>query len=74
MLKQGLLQVAISEPAFWAGFDAIVRSSIPRGRWGEIDDVVAATLFLLSDEADFLQGVLLPVDGGETAGAAVLAA
>lgn len=56
------------------GFDAIVRSRIPRGRWGEIDDVVAATLFLLSDEADFLQGVLLPVDGGETAGAAVLAA
>ncbi len=51
-------------------FNAVVTSRIPLGRWGETRDVVAATMFLVSDEADFLQGVLLPVDGGETAGAA----
>lgn len=53
-----------------ADFDAVIASTIPVGRWGEIRDVVAATLFLLSDDAAFLHGVLLPVDGGETAGAA----
>ncbi len=33
------------------------------------DDVVAAIAFLASDEAGFLTGVALPVDGGKSAGA-----
>lgn len=51
-----------------ADFNEVIKSRIPVGRWGEIRDVTTATLFLLSDDADFMTGVLLPVDGGETAG------
>ena len=38
--------------------------AVPLGRFGTVDDVAAAALFLLSDEAAFITGVALPVDGG----------
>jgi NAD(P)-dependent dehydrogenase (short-subunit alcohol dehydrogenase family) len=40
----------------------------PLGRNGQPQDVVAAILFLASDEAAWITGALLPVDGGVTAG------
>ena len=40
----------------------------PLGRWGEIDDVVELALYLASDAASFVTGVLIPLDGGETLG------
>jgi len=36
----------------------------PAGRWGEPQDLVGPALFLASDQAQFVNGVLLPVDGG----------
>jgi NAD(P)-dependent dehydrogenase (short-subunit alcohol dehydrogenase family) len=40
-------------------------SRVPlRGRMGTGWDVANAALFLASDEADFITGVALPVDGG----------
>jgi len=36
----------------------------PMGRAGQPDDVAAAVLFLLSPLASYINGVLLPVDGG----------
>jgi NAD(P)-dependent dehydrogenase (short-subunit alcohol dehydrogenase family) len=41
---------------------------IPLGKIGVADDIAAATLFLASDEASYITGVALPVDGGRTAG------
>lgn len=41
---------------------------IPLGRIGAANDIAAATLFLASDEAQYITGVALPVDGGRTAG------
>ncbi|MGH6776422.1 MAG: SDR family NAD(P)-dependent oxidoreductase [Bradyrhizobium sp.] len=41
---------------------------IPLGHIGRPDDIAAATLFLVSDEASYITGVALPVDGGRTAG------
>jgi len=38
----------------------------PLGRLGEISDVVKAALFLVSSDADWVTGVVLPVDGGLT--------
>lgn len=38
--------------------------STPRGRMGTPWDVAAAALFLASDQAEFINGVVLPVDGG----------
>lgn len=40
----------------------------PWGRNGQARDVVAAQLFLASDEADWITGTILPVDGGVMAG------
>ena len=40
---------------------------IPLGRLGQPKDIAAGVMFFLSDEADFITGVALPVDGGWTA-------
>jgi len=40
----------------------------PLGRVGEPEDIARAALFLASDEASWITGVVLPVDGGLTAG------
>jgi len=37
---------------------------IPMGKRGETDDLANAGLFLVSDEAKYITGVILPVDGG----------
>lgn len=37
---------------------------IPAGRWGEAGDVAGATVFLASAAADYVHGVVLPIDGG----------
>jgi NAD(P)-dependent dehydrogenase (short-subunit alcohol dehydrogenase family) len=40
---------------------------IPMKRTGKPDEIANAALFLLSDEASFVSGAALPVDGGATA-------
>lgn len=40
---------------------------VPMGRQGSAWDVANAALFLASDEAAFITGVILPVDGGQAA-------
>ena len=40
----------------------------PLGRVGKPEDVVGAALFLASDEAAWISGVVLPVEGALTAG------
>jgi NAD(P)-dependent dehydrogenase (short-subunit alcohol dehydrogenase family) len=41
---------------------------IPMGRFGEVDEVARAALFLASDDATFVTGHTLAVDGGYLAG------
>jgi NAD(P)-dependent dehydrogenase (short-subunit alcohol dehydrogenase family) len=40
---------------------------VPLGKMGTAWDVANASLFLASDEAKFITGVMLPVDGGQSA-------
>jgi NAD(P)-dependent dehydrogenase (short-subunit alcohol dehydrogenase family) len=43
--------------------DAIIGRT-PMKRWGRPEDLCGAALFLASPLADFITGVILPVDGG----------
>jgi meso-butanediol dehydrogenase / (S,S)-butanediol dehydrogenase / diacetyl reductase len=47
----------------WSRYEA----SQPMGRLGTADECADAALWLVSDEASFVTGVALPVDGGFTA-------
>ena len=48
-----------------------VLGHVPQARLGEPEDMVGAALWLVSDQARFVTGVILPVDGGFTARAGV---
>jgi len=41
-----------------------ILARIPTGRWGTVDDICGPLLFLASPASDYLNGVILPVDGG----------
>ena len=43
------------------------RARHPMGRFGEVDEVTSAVLFLLGGSASFITGTALPVDGGRLA-------
>ena len=45
-------------------FSAWVRGRTPAGRWGTVEDLVGALLFLCSPASDFVNGQILYVDGG----------
>ncbi len=36
----------------------------PAGRWGKVEDIAGAAVFLASSASDFVHGVTIPVDGG----------
>jgi NAD(P)-dependent dehydrogenase (short-subunit alcohol dehydrogenase family) len=42
-------------------------SNTPMGKYGQPEDLQGAVLFLLSDMAKFITGIIVPVDGGYSA-------
>ncbi|MDB6178378.1 SDR family oxidoreductase [Paracoccus sp. Z330] len=47
-----------------AGRNAEISARIPAGRWGQGEDMKGATLFLASNLSDYVNGAIIPVDGG----------
>ena len=58
-----LTQALVDDP----GFSEWVRGRTPAGRWGGVEDLVGALVFLASAASDFVNGQVLYVDGGMTA-------
>ena len=59
LVEEGINQGIVTEEQYLG--------RIPMGELGELNDVVEAVLFLASDEASFVTGEVLRVDGGWTA-------
>ncbi|WP_271023113.1 SDR family oxidoreductase [Rhizobium sp. RCAM05973] len=50
-----------------ADFSAWLEKRTPAGRWGQVEELVGACIFLASDASSFVNGHVLYVDGGITA-------
>ena len=53
----------VADPAFTAWLE----KRTPAGRWGKVEELVGACVFLASDASSFVNGHVLYVDGGITA-------
>jgi gluconate 5-dehydrogenase len=47
-------------------FNTWLEERTPQGRWGEVDELTGAAVFLASDASSFVNGHILYVDGGLT--------
>jgi NAD(P)-dependent dehydrogenase (short-subunit alcohol dehydrogenase family) len=64
MMDKGLAEMGLDK----ATFVQLAGEAHPMGRIGRPEEVAAAILFLASDEASFITGIALSVDGGLWAG------
>lgn len=55
-----LNQALIDDPVF----DAWLKKRTPAGRWGRVEELQGAAIFLASSASDFVNGQILYVDGG----------
>ena len=60
LFRTELTEVSLSEP----GLERRDAGTIPAGRFGALDDLVGATVFLCSDAARYVTGWLPYIDGG----------
>ena len=60
--KTELNQALVRDPEFTAWLEG----RTPLGRWGEVEELIGAALFLASDASSFVTGHVLYVDGGIT--------
>ena len=63
-LRPELNQKLVDDPTF----SAWLINRTPNRRWGEVEELAPAAVFLASDAAGYITGVCLPVDGGLTCG------
>jgi gluconate 5-dehydrogenase len=64
----GYFKTELNKPLYTnEQFSAWLTGRTPLGRWGEVDELVGAALYLASDASSFVTGHILYVDGGVTA-------
>jgi NAD(P)-dependent dehydrogenase (short-subunit alcohol dehydrogenase family) len=72
VLSPGIIDTPMADAAFGGpGASELAenyREAHPLQRFGRPDEVAAAALFLLSNDASFITGATLTVDGGYSAG------
>ena len=67
-LAPGYFRTALTEVFYQdEAWQNAMLAKIPLNRFGQLDDLVGASVFLLSDAARYITGVCLPVDGGTLA-------
>jgi 3-oxoacyl-[acyl-carrier protein] reductase len=62
-IAPGFVPTALTDKLSGELKDAIVKQ-VPLGRWGAPEDIAHATAFIASDEAAYITGQVLSVDGG----------
>ncbi|ALJ20854.1 SDR family NAD(P)-dependent oxidoreductase [Microbacterium sp. No. 7] len=68
-IAPGIIETAMTSHVFAsAELQRHVAEVVPNGRPGTPDDIADAVSFLASDRSDYVNGVVLPVDGGWLAG------
>lgn len=67
-VNPGFVETPLTAP-LWDDPDRLEQTTArhPLGRLGQPEDIANAILFLVSEEASFITGIALPVDGGYTA-------
>lgn len=72
-IAAAVVRTRLSE-ALWAADPGAAAHGHPLGRLGEPEDIARAAVFLLSDSAAWISGVVLPVDGGVSGAGGTLGA
>lgn len=64
-IAPGYFKTEMTKPLYQdEKFDAWLRSRTPANRWGNPSELIGATIFLASKASDYVNGIILFVDGG----------
>lgn len=66
VIAPGAIETGMTKKIFEEGSADVMSAvnSVPAGRYGQPEEVANVALFLASDEASFMHGAIVPVDGG----------